>query len=179
MILSEIPDITIATEQDIDGIYEVEKNTWIQTYPSNNITKEDIEQRFNNEFKQSRCKEILNELKTTKHSYRIIKEGNKIIAYSHLLRETDFNDLVELYVLPQYQKKGIGTILMKDALEWFGDTKPIRLEVATYNIVAIAFYKQFGFHQNTHLYQSVDEKWNILPSGTKIPVIFMERLPLS
>ena len=52
-----------------------------------------------------------------------------------------------IYIEPPFQGKGIGSMLMKKALDWLGDDKDIYLEVLSYNQNAINFYKSFGFEQ--------------------------------
>lgn len=157
-------------------IINVEKQAWVQTYPNSKlgITANDIKMRFSNNFKNKRIKEISQEIRNG-HEYRIITNKESVIAYSHLLEENKLGDLVEIYVLPEYQDKGIGTTLLQDALNWF-NTKIIHLHVATYNLRAIQYYKKFGFAINPNLQQSKDEDWNILPSGIKIPVVIMENI---
>lgn len=166
-----------AKEEDIDEIMALEQETWIHTYPNQEegITVEDIRARFNPEFYAKRKKEILSEFKNSHFRYRVIKKAGKIIGYSRGLLEKDYNDLVEIYVLPQYQTQGVGKLMMKDLFNWFGDKKPVRLEVARYNTKTIDFYKRLGFVHQPQLTQSPDEDWNILPSGKRIPVIFMQK----
>ena len=93
---------------------------------------------------------------------------------SHLLKEEEFGDLVEVYVSPDCQGKGYGGTLIRDGLEWLGSHNPVRLEVAVYN-PAVEIYIHFGFVDRPDLKQASDEDWNKLPSGMSIPVKFMEK----
>jgi ribosomal protein S18 acetylase RimI-like enzyme len=50
-----------------------------------------------------------------------------------------------LIVSPRYQGRGIAAGLMRQALDWIGPGKPIKLGVIHFNARAIAFYRKFGF----------------------------------
>lgn len=169
-------EIEVASEKDIPAIIDVEERTWISSYPNEKagIREDDIKARFNTQFKEKRATEIKDEMASEVHSYRVVKKGGRTIAYSHLLKEEEFGDLVEVYVLPSHQRMGIGGALIRDGLGWLGGDKPVRLEVAEYN-PAIEIYKHYGFVDRPDLNQAEGEDWNVLPSGKRIPVKFMER----
>jgi GNAT superfamily N-acetyltransferase len=168
--------VEIATDSDVPGIINVGEITWLSSYPNkkHQILIKDVEARFSSDFKKERDKEIKSEMRSGVHTYRIVKENRKIIAYSHLLKEGQFGDFVEIYVLPDFQARGVGSVLIRDGLKWLGKDKPIRLEVAIYN-PAIEIYKHYGFKERPNLQQTPDENWNLLPSGIRIPIKFMEK----
>lgn len=53
--------------------------------------------------------------------------------------------LHQLYVLPQFQRQGIGRDLFAELETCFPDAKVMRLEVEPGNAAAIAFYEAHGF----------------------------------
>lgn len=53
--------------------------------------------------------------------------------------------LHQLYVLPQYQRQGIGRDIFAELETCFPDAKKMRLEVAPENTPAIGFYTAHGF----------------------------------
>ncbi|MDO9415877.1 GNAT family N-acetyltransferase [Pararhizobium sp.] len=53
--------------------------------------------------------------------------------------------LHQLYVLPKYQRQGIGRDLFAELETCFPDASQMRLEVEPKNLSAIAFYEQHGF----------------------------------
>ncbi|HLL60082.1 MAG TPA: GNAT family N-acetyltransferase [Candidatus Nitrosocosmicus sp.] len=163
-----------ATLEDIDSIIAVERSAWFSTYPSEEaeITREDVVARFSPEFISQRKEEIGREIMEG-HRYMIVTKDNITVGYSHGLKLEEYNDLVEVYVTELSQ--GIGKMLIRDLFNWFGDHKPIRLEVATYNKNAIDVYEHYGFRLREDLRQEDDESWNVLPSGKRIPVQFMEK----
>ena len=171
------PKISIATTDHIPSIFEIERKTWVETYPNEelSITTDDVSARFDSKFKKTRSEEIRQEIANKAHSYRVATLKYEKVGYSHLLKEEGYNDFVELYILPSFHGQGIGGILIRDALSWFGENKPIRLEVVNYNFHAIEIYKHYGFRENPNLRQPPEETWNVLPSGLRIPVLFLEK----
>ncbi len=53
--------------------------------------------------------------------------------------------LLQLYVLPRFQGRGIGGMLLDEIIESFHDAERIRLEVEEANASAIGFYVAQGF----------------------------------
>lgn len=81
------------------------------------------------------------------------------------------NRLQTIYVLPEYQGKGIGKMLWKQAQEFFNKNKNIYVSVVTYNDKAISFYKKLGFIDNGKTWS--DEKFR-MKSGSILPEMEME-----
>lgn len=65
---------------------------------------------------------------------------------------------------------------MMSFFKFFGDQKNIILEVAVYNNKTIKIYEHLGFRKDVSLKQDENETWNLLPSGIRIPVIFMKKV---
>lgn len=53
--------------------------------------------------------------------------------------------LKQLYVLPAFQGRGIGSMLLDEVIESFSEAKLMRLEVEEANAKAVAFYVAQGF----------------------------------
>lgn len=169
-------NIRLATNQDIGGIIAIEKSCWLDIYPNiNEITTEDIENRFDAQnFLSSRTEEIRNEIgELSDKRFVVIEDDKQIVGYARGWKLDEFNDLVEIYVLKEFRGKGLGRLLLADMFSWFDKSKPIILEVAEYNNSAIKFYEKLGFKINTEMKQVPEENWNVLPTGKKIPVVFM------
>lgn len=165
--------IRIATYIDIPSILKIEEQSWLFTYPNQKkgITVEDVTARF---IDKSASEEFLREsLEDPQNQVYILEKNKDPVGYIHLLREADYNDIVQIYLLPGQIGQGYGSEAMRYILDLLGDKKPIRLQVATYN-TAIHFYEKFGF-EKTKLPQPEGEDWNVLPSGKVIPVLVMER----
>jgi ribosomal protein S18 acetylase RimI-like enzyme len=75
----------------------------------------------------------------------VAKDGEKIVGLIRLIKRENVNQLQSIYILPEYQRKGIGIKLWKEGLKWFVERKPIIVHVATYNTQAISFYSKLKF----------------------------------
>ncbi|PIY80182.1 MAG: hypothetical protein COY80_04105 [Candidatus Pacebacteria bacterium CG_4_10_14_0_8_um_filter_42_14] len=167
------PSIEPANGSHISTIAAIEKQSWLSAYPNqeHGITVEDVEKRFVDMPKREQL--ILADMNDSSHKFFVVHLNTQIIGYIHLLFEPELNDLVEIYLIPSEQGKGYGKRLIDFALREFGNSKPIQLEVATYNERAKALYAKYGFVEKPDLVQPPKEDWNVLPSGKRIPVVFM------
>ena len=159
---------------DIYGIREVTKVTWLKTYPSNEegITIGDIEEKFENDETPEGKKKIEERKKKYKDGNSgiwVAEDEGKIIGFCMALREGKHNRVGAIYVLPIYQGRGLGKQLIENAFGWLGDKKDILINVARYNKQAIDFYKKFGFME-TGKGGTLDSA-AMLPSGIFIPEI--------
>lgn len=76
--------------------------------------------------------------------------------------------LHQLYVLPRFQGRGIGGMLLDEILESFPEARKMRLEVEEANARAIAFYEAQGFVQ-------AGRTANCGKEGSGIPALIYER----
>ena len=73
-------------------------------------------------------------------SYTCLVQDGKICAYYRLC---DDGELDDLYVLPEFQGKGIGSHILRKCID--GSDTPLYLYVFSRNTRAIALYERFGF----------------------------------
>ena len=167
-----------AVPDDIDAIRDVQRLTWIATYPNeaHGITREDVETKFRedptlkiNQERRERRKQTL--FSPPLHSW-VALERTSIVGICTVKRDEHENQLQMLYILPDFQGKGIGKRLMQTALDWFGAEQEVELDVASYNEKAIAFYRAFGFVARRPVPEA---QASVLPSGIRIPTIIMVR----
>jgi ribosomal protein S18 acetylase RimI-like enzyme len=141
--------ITKPEEKDIYGIQEVFYKSWLHTYPNEQagITVEDIEYKFSDAFTSATLQKRKTYLLNLPENIRftVAKDVQLVIGICWQMKKRDINLLQAMYILPEYQGKGIGHMLWLDALPYFGTEKDIIAQVAIYNIKAIAFYKKLGF----------------------------------
>ncbi len=159
-----------ANLENAKDILKIQSQTWITNYPNPQIgiTKKDIEEKIKQWHKEGedRIKQIL----TTPNSHTwVAKCGDKVIGFIGVLKGEQYNSIEAVHILPEFQGKGIGTKLIKKALEWLGNNKPVSLEVVTYNINAQRLYYRLGFKK-----QSDTTCYTItLPNGKQIPKLLM------
>lgn len=144
---------------------EVHKVSWLATYTAEIYglnEKEILAKDFDSPQK-------INKWKTSVQSdtYRIwiAKDGEKIVGFAGGRKGDNENDFSVVYILPEYQRMGIGKRFAQEILKWFGKEKDIVVEVAAKNSQAINFYQKIGFGD---LQKS---EAIILPFGSKIETI--------
>ena len=75
--------------------------------------------------------------------------NNQIIGYVCVRTILDVTHILNLAVLPEFRRRGIGSMLLRDALNELKRLKPdinlITLEVRESNTAAIKLYEKFGF----------------------------------
>jgi len=77
----------------------------------------------------------------------IIKFGDKEIGLIAVNREPDYIRVRQLFILPDFQRYGIGGHLMKDILLESKNKKiPVRLQVFKVNNPAKTFFEKLGFY---------------------------------
>ena len=164
-------DITIqkATPEDAHEIGEVFYKTWLATYPNEEfgVTVDDIEDiwkdrknRDGSRFKDFKDYEL----------FLTAKSDDHVIGVCSLIKHLDKNELKAIYILPEYQRKGVGKMFWNEALKFFDPKKDIMIKVAVYNSKAIEFYKKLGFKDTGKKF--LEERFR-MKSGAIIPEIEM------
>jgi ribosomal protein S18 acetylase RimI-like enzyme len=173
-IQNQEPQIVKAVPEDALGITTVLYKTWLDTYPNPElgITKEDIEESYKESFSQeSLDNQKLNIESTPKNQLRLVAKVNgQVVGVSTVVVNEDFNQLRTIYVLPDFQGKGIGRLLWEEAKKFCDQKKPTIVQVATYNQKALSFYKSLGFVDTGKRWS--DPKWK-MKSGATIPEMEM------
>ena len=76
----------------------------------------------------------------------IAEDGDHVVGMVGLGREEGFWVMWKLYVLPEYQAKGVGKALLDAAIEALPEgTDELLLDVLVGNAKAIGFYRKNGF----------------------------------
>lgn len=168
--------ITKAKPDDTRDIQMVLYRTWLMTYPNKEIgiTTEDIEVRFEERLSveniEKRRQRMLNP--SANEFFLVAKDDDVIVGVCGLGIYDDRNELLAIYVLPEYQGKGIGRMFWNEALDFFDPEKRTVVQVATYNEKAIGFYTKLGFIDTGKRFS--DEIHKMPVSGVCIPEMEME-----
>ncbi len=165
-IVKAIPD-------DAGALSRIKQCIWLDTYQNQEfgITAEDI---FAKDFL---CKERV--AKRADHMHvvdginhtLVAKAGPQIVGYGRVVKTKKINEIVTLYIVPEWQGQGIGSALLKELLGWLGNHKDVRLGVVLYNEKAIHFYEKFGFKRGNAVYHDKPT----FPSGRDLPELEMIR----
>lgn len=150
--------ISLATPDDAQIINELRYKTWLATYPNQElgITVDDIHDRFKNISSEETIQKGKEKLKQTDERRTLVaKQLDKIVGFCFCVKSEEKNQLQAIYILPEYQRRGIGKKLWERSLDFFDTHKDIVVEVADYNTPAIKFYESLGFtdsgKRNEHL----------------------------
>lgn len=169
--------ITDSVPDDVYEIRRVSREVWLDTYVNeeHGISKEEIEAVFkddNTEEGQKRMERRKERYKDTNRHIWVAKDHQTIIGFCLAEKENGIGRIGAVYVLLNYQGMGIGSSLLKKALDWLGKMD-IFVNVANYNAKAVRFYEKFGFVKTGK--EGVFDEAARLPSGKAIPEVEMIR----
>lgn len=167
-------EISGAVPDDSQGINTVLYEAWLATYPNEEIgiTVEDIEESYKDRLSPERIEKGKERLRNIPENERrlVAKAEGRIVGVSRVIKGKEKNILQTLYVLPDYQGRGVGTALWEEGKKFLDLTKDTVLEVATYNKNAINFYKKLGFEDTGK--RITDERFR-MKSGNIVPEMEM------
>jgi ribosomal protein S18 acetylase RimI-like enzyme len=92
---------------------------------------------------------------------------NEIVAMISAHSQGEVLFVARMYVLPEFQRQGIGERMMEEACRAFPQTKRLRLDVEEQNPKGRAFYGKLGFRE---VGTRVDDV-----AGSKLNLVTMER----
>jgi ribosomal protein S18 acetylase RimI-like enzyme len=165
-ILSNMQNILIreAQLQDVDAISTIHVKTWQSTY------KDQLPEDFLESLSIPKRKEVWTNtlLKPQKNNKVLVAEMDKtIVGFCSLgqCRDKDINkpvgEIYAIYLDQNYFGKGIGSILMKDALRLLKNNgfSQTTLWVLTSNIQARRFYEKHGWKSDGKV--KIDKRENV------------------
>lgn len=174
LLIMEKLIIREAVPNDAEGILNVYYKTWLDTYSNKEIgiTRDDIEDSYKDVFTDESVEKQKKRItEFNKRSQRWVAEyGSQIVGVMNIEKKEECNELRTVYVLPEFQGKGIGKMLWQKALKFFDPKKDIVVKVATYNQNTIEFYKKLGFVDTGKRFK--DERWK-MKSGAIMPEMEM------
>lgn len=133
------------------GLAPMHIQSWKETYvtPESGLTEEMVDEKLghmltNTDFRRNTISEAIKN--PDKVFYRVIRSSNdQIVGFMHGSKHEEFNELDGIYLLNEVKGTGVSTKLMEEFLNWIDKSKPIRLEVFSFNDRALNFYKKYGF----------------------------------
>jgi ribosomal protein S18 acetylase RimI-like enzyme len=153
-----------ALTEDIPGIRAVLAVTWRDTYssflPESSIAKVTAEWHSPQvlEAEINRSSTFLGVAESGSH-------GIVGMVTAHL--DADILSIARLYVLPDFQRQGIGERLMKESWRAFPKTRRVQLDVEEQNPKGRSFYRKLGFEEVGVRLDDV--------AGSKVNSIVMEK----
>jgi len=160
-IARELPIVPL-TREFAEKYYLFKHACWLDTYPSpdHNITKEDIEAKFNRSSMAQKIAYWEREIEKKGEISSVIIWNNQVIASCAIVEKEDYIQLLEIYVHPDFQGLGIASRMVRKELSKVSDKKDVLVELVDYNQKAIAFYQKMGFefYKQSEQYEIVKGK---------------------
>ncbi len=136
-------EIKTATSADAPSIQKLLRETWLDTY-GDHLSQATLEEVYKN---WQSIEFLTKQIENPKFYFPVAKEGNQLVGLSTSHMPEDTIVMFRLYVSPQHQHKGIGTILLEDVINHFSEAKKIQLHVEELNPKGQSFYKKHGFKE--------------------------------
>lgn len=127
--------------EDAEEVQDVAKKSWNATYEGiipNNIQENFLKGAYNDEMMEWRLSNSL---------MLVAEADNTIAGFANFtsVNEQGQAELSAVYLLPEYQGEGIGSVLLNAGIEKLENVKEIHLDVERDNTIGTAFYKAKGF----------------------------------
>ncbi len=162
MIVNEQESIDIfpCTSAHVHDLVKIGKITFTEAFAAQN-TEEDFNDYLGKAFS---FEQIQSEVTNPDSIFYLATVGGRAIGYLKLnfaraqtdVRDTNALEIERIYVLNEFQGKGIGASLLEKAIDVARDHQLTYLWLGVWeeNRKAIAFYKKFGFKEfGTHTFQ--------------------------
>jgi len=138
-------DVTIrqATAADSEFAYQTKKAAF-RAYVEEVLGWDELEQRR------------MHERRFAEQAFQVLQVSGQDVGILAVVREADYVKVNQLFILPEYQGRGIGRACMTRVItDAEGDGLPVRLRVLKVNPRAASFYRGLGFEEtgqtNTHV----------------------------
>lgn len=134
-------------------ILTVNKKSWCQAYKGI-INNNEMEEHFEYKFSNDGIEKFKNYIDKSQNFYVALdKDNKKILAYIDFgmckwdSNYKEFGEIYAIYVLPEYQRYGIGKTLLDFAVNYFkqNNVKKILLTTLKKNTIGLNFYKKNEF----------------------------------
>lgn len=138
--------VRTASERDLEKVRALLVETWHATYD----TFYGVEKVNELTARWHSIEALKARLSRKNAEFVVADNGREIVgmgfaAVSDTLEKTVI--LHQLYVLPKYQRKGVGRDMFAELETCFPDAERMRVEVEPQNLHALAFYKAHGFSE--------------------------------
>jgi len=139
--------INRATPDDALEIQQATNEASMGMYRLCGWSENEIGSRFTEEKTQEGAKKLSDSIKdfTENDIFLVARKGERIIGYIYAEKQKERIILEAMYILPEFQGKGVSQALWEETLKYIPQETPIYLNVLALNSKAINFYKKIGF----------------------------------
>ena len=158
--------VRTAGERDVDKIRALLVETWQATYTP--IHGAETVARINASWHGADA--LKGQIMRPDAEFLVADDGKLLGGMAYAFAEAGGKTVIlrQLYVRPELQGRGIGSMLLDEIIESFADAHVFRLEVDEANPRAIDFYVSQGFER-------VGRSENCGAAGSGIPALIFER----
>ena len=137
-----------AQKEEIHEIKKLLTETWINTY--NEIYSPDTIKNITSQWHKPEL--LIVQIQDPDVYFGLAKEQDKIVGLITVRRENNDNlTMYRLYIHPNFQRQGIGTKLIQEALKVFKGCKKLNIEVEQQNMKGVSANNQCK-HSDRHLH---------------------------
>jgi ribosomal protein S18 acetylase RimI-like enzyme len=139
-------DVRLAVAPDAVGIRNVARRTWQDTYRG--IILPQNQERFLAQWYAPAALEQA--IERSGSWFYVATVQSEVIGFAQfILREAGHGELTRIYVLPQWQRQGVGTCLLQEGLAALAahGAEEVLVQVEMDNGKGIGFYERRGFHR--------------------------------
>ncbi len=161
-------------QKDMLDMVIVIYRAWLQTHANKKagITRSDIRHYFKKDFTPEGLLKRWEKMQNNPENKVFVAiEDDVLVGMMIIVEHANDNQLKAIQIMPEYQGKGIGSLLWKKALEELNNKKKWIVQCAIYNTRAIKIYEKWGFKDNGKRWN--DEK-RVMKSGAMIPEMELE-----
>ena len=110
-------EITTAALEDVVGIQDVLYRTWLATYPSETfgINVDDIEEMYKDRNSEETLAKGREQVSRPQETTLVAKEKDKVVGLCRIIKREDKSVMEAIYILPEYQRLGIGSSVWREA----------------------------------------------------------------
>ncbi len=132
-----------ATVNDAAAVQKLLRETWKDTY-GDHLSQETLDEVYKN---WQSIEFLTKQIENPALYFPLAKDGDEFVGLATTYMPEDTIMMFRLYVLPRYQRKGIGELLLKNVIEHFQGAKKIQLHVEVMNAKGQSFYQKQGFRE--------------------------------
>ena len=107
--------ISAPTREDAAGIQDLFYKTWLATYPNTEfgITEADVHEHFKNTSTPESLSKVAEHITAgmPNRLILVVKDDDNVTGIVRAFIRENINQLQAIYILPEYQRKGVGTLL--------------------------------------------------------------------
>jgi ribosomal protein S18 acetylase RimI-like enzyme len=150
-------DVRLAVTQDAFGIRNVAQRTWDDTYVGI-ILPETQESHLARWYTPAALEEAIG--RSESWFYVAAVQGEVIGFAQFMMREGGRGELTRIYILPEWQRQGVGSRLLREGLAALSThgAEEVFVHVEKANARGIRFYERRGFHQVRELSVELPEQ---------------------